>query len=88
VGLLSAGGYTARIAGQTEHDVCCSFLDHVRGRPADVVEGALLAEALEGVLLEEVEGVTGAEVRAGRRTRHDVAPEDLLLDLPLDRRSA
>jgi DNA repair protein SbcD/Mre11 len=81
VGALAPGGYTARIAGQTDHDVCCSFLDHVRGRPADVVEGALLAEALEGVLLEQVEGAAGAEVRAGRRTRHEVPPGDLVLDL-------
>jgi DNA repair protein SbcD/Mre11 len=71
VGAGGDGGYTARIAGRNDHDICCTFLEHVRGRAADRAEAALLEEALEGVLLDQVEGVSGPEVRPGRRTRHD-----------------
>ena len=30
-----AGGYAARITGRGDVEVCCGFLEHVRGRPAD-----------------------------------------------------
>ena len=40
--------YAARVAQRADVDVCCDFLDHVRGgRPASEQERALLAAALE-----------------------------------------
>jgi exonuclease SbcD len=50
-------GYTARIAGQGDLDVCCGFLEHVRQRPAGPEETRLLQEALEASLLNQLEGV-------------------------------
>jgi exonuclease SbcD len=52
-------GYTARIAGQGDLEVCCSFLDHVRQRPASTEETLLLQQALEASLLDRMEGITG-----------------------------
>ncbi|GAB3558325.1 exonuclease SbcCD subunit D [Arthrobacter alkaliphilus] len=48
--------YSSRLA-EAEDDlgVCCGFLDHVRGRPADDTELAALREALEAVRLEGAE---------------------------------
>ncbi len=45
--------YSSRLA-EAEDDlgVCCGFLDHVRGRPADEAELSALREALEAVRLE------------------------------------
>ncbi len=41
--------YAARVARRPDVEVCCDFLDHVRGgRPASAEERALLATALEG----------------------------------------
>jgi exonuclease SbcD len=40
--------YAVRIAGRDDLDLCCGFLEHVRTRPADRSETALLREALEG----------------------------------------
>jgi exonuclease SbcD len=56
----AAGGvkasYSSRLA-EAEDDlgVCCGFLDHVRGRPADETELSALREALEEVRLEGAE---------------------------------
>lgn len=56
----AAGGvkasYSSRLA-EAEDDlgVCCGFLDHVRGRPADETELSALREALEAVRLEGAE---------------------------------
>jgi len=50
-----AGGYAARITGRGDVEVCCGFLEHVRGRPADEAETALFREALEAGLLAELE---------------------------------
>ena len=48
--------YSSRVAGaQDDLEVCCGFLDHVRGRPADDQEMAALREALETVRLEGAE---------------------------------
>ncbi len=45
--------YSSRLAeAQDDLGVCCGFLDHVRGRPADGLETAALQEALEAVRLE------------------------------------
>ncbi|GAA5195915.1 exonuclease SbcCD subunit D [Arthrobacter gyeryongensis] len=48
--------YSSRLA-EAEDDlgVCCGFLDHVRGRPADDTELSALREALEAVRLEGAE---------------------------------
>jgi exonuclease SbcD len=48
--------YSSRLA-EAEDDlgVCCGFLDHVRGRPADEIELSALSEALEAVRLEGAE---------------------------------
>lgn len=48
--------YSSRLA-EAEDDlgVCCGFLDHVRGRPADDAELSALREALESVRLEGAE---------------------------------
>ena len=43
-----AVSYAARIAGRDDLDLCCSFLQHVRTRPPDQAENALLRDALEG----------------------------------------
>ena len=53
-----AGGYAARITGRGDVEVCCGFLEHVRGRPADEAETALFREALEAGLLAELEART------------------------------
>jgi DNA repair protein SbcD/Mre11 len=56
-GLVGAGtGYTARIAGQGDLEVCCGFLEHVRQRPASTEETLLLQQALEASLLDRMEG--------------------------------
>jgi DNA repair protein SbcD/Mre11 len=49
-------GYTARIAGQGDLEVCCGFLEHVRQRPASSEETLLLQQALEASLLDRIEG--------------------------------
>jgi exonuclease SbcD len=47
--------YSQRIAkAQDDLQVCCGFLDHVRSRPADEAERALLADALQAVQAAEV----------------------------------
>jgi DNA repair protein SbcD/Mre11 len=55
-------GYSARIAGQGDLDVCCGFLQHVRQRPASTEETLLLQQALEASLLNQMEGVTPADL--------------------------
>lgn len=48
--------YSSRLAEAADDlGVCCGFLDHVRGRPADDAELAALREALEAVRLEGAE---------------------------------
>jgi DNA repair protein SbcD/Mre11 len=78
-------GYSARIAGQGDLDVCCGFLQHVRQRPASTEETLLLQQALEASLLNQMEGVTPADLaltlglapesarRTGRTGRTDEA---------------
>ena len=61
----AAGDYTARVAGRNDLEVCCGFLDHVRGRPADAAETRLFQQALEASLLAEMEAdPLAAEVAA------------------------
>ncbi|TNM59405.1 exonuclease SbcCD subunit D [Streptomyces sp. NP160] len=78
-------GYAERVAGLDEEALCCSFVDHVRGRAADPAERALLRAALEATRPElaeadhrpELDGLDGL-VRPGEvdlRERHlDTAP--------------
>ena len=39
--------YAARVRGRSDLDVCCGFVEHVRGVPADDGERAVLGRALE-----------------------------------------
>jgi exonuclease SbcD len=52
----SRSGYAERLRGQGDVEVCCGFLDHVRGREATAAESGLFRQALEAVLLSELEG--------------------------------
>jgi exonuclease SbcD len=54
-------GYTARIAGQGDLEVCCGFLEHVRQRPSSAGETLLLQQALEASLLNRMEGVLAVQ---------------------------
>ncbi|MCX8452679.1 exonuclease SbcCD subunit D [Paenarthrobacter ureafaciens] len=48
--------YSSRLAAAADDlDVCCGFLEHVRGRGPEGTEEAALREALEAVRLEEAE---------------------------------
>ncbi|WP_311213476.1 MULTISPECIES: exonuclease SbcCD subunit D [unclassified Arthrobacter] len=48
--------YSSRLAeAEDDLDVCCGFLEHVRGRGSGDAEEAALKEALEAVRLEEAE---------------------------------
>jgi exonuclease SbcD len=58
-------GYTARVAGLGDLDVCCGFLEHVRQRPASTEETLLLQQALEASLLNQMEGVASASSAEG-----------------------
>ncbi|WP_308114007.1 exonuclease SbcCD subunit D [Kineosporia corallincola] len=51
------GSYTERIAGQGDLDICCGFLDRVRGRAATHAETVLMQQALEAALIDGMEGV-------------------------------
>jgi exonuclease SbcD len=54
-GVAATTSYSSRLAeAEDDLSVCCGFLEHVRGRAADDVEAAVLAEALEAVRLEGV----------------------------------
>ncbi|MDD1477167.1 exonuclease SbcCD subunit D [Arthrobacter sp. H16F315] len=54
-GAATKSSYSSRLAGATDDlAVCCSFLEHVRGRGADDGEAAVLAQALEAVRLEGI----------------------------------
>lgn len=70
-------GYTARLTGQGDLEVCCGFLEHVRQRPSSPAETLLLQQALEASLLDRMEAaaptmITPAELvgaQPGRRER-------------------
>ena len=55
--------------------MCCGFLEHVRGRPADEAETALFREALEAGLLAELEA--GAPARRADRAAEAAGQERL-----------
>ena len=48
-------GYASRVRGRSEIDVCCGFLEHVRGAGADEGERDLLGRALEQSQLAAVD---------------------------------
>jgi exonuclease SbcD len=54
-GSVDEQSYTQRVAGRGDLEVCCGFVDHVRGRPTNGGERELLAEALAGVRAHEAE---------------------------------
>jgi DNA repair protein SbcD/Mre11 len=55
-GAVGDDGYAARVRGQSPLDVCCGFLEHVRGGAgADTAERDLMAAALEGARLSSAE---------------------------------
>ncbi len=56
-GLAGPASYTERIAGRPDLEVCCGFLEHVRGRTATPAETLLLQQALEAAMIESMEGV-------------------------------
>lgn len=47
--------YTQRVTGRSDLEVCCGFVDHVRGREVSAGERRLLADALAGVRAIEAE---------------------------------
>jgi exonuclease SbcD len=51
----SRAGYAERVRGRSDLEVCCGFLDHVRGRGASDGERALFADALTAVRTHEAE---------------------------------
>lgn len=56
VGTAPHAGYVTRVQGQSALDVCCGFLEHVRGGVGpDGTERQLLTAALEGARLSEQE---------------------------------
>jgi exonuclease SbcD len=56
VGAARDDGYAARVRGRSGLDVCCGFLEHVRGGAgADESERLLLAAALEGARTDGTE---------------------------------
>lgn len=61
-------GYTARVRGRADLDVCSGFLAHVRGREASTNEVAVLRAALEAERLADAEQ-QGAVVLRGPRDR-------------------
>lgn len=51
----TAASYSERLASaRSDIDLCCGFLEHVRGRGPDAAERGALGEALEAVRLAEV----------------------------------
>ncbi len=84
----AAPGYTQKLTGRTDVDVCCGFLEHVRRRPASPAEAALMRAGLEATLIEEMER-DGRSHHLGSGSGHDPAELDLTLDLAIgDDRSA
>jgi exonuclease SbcD len=65
--------YTARVAGRTDLDVCCGFVEHVRGRAADAEEQVLLRDAVEQVRVGLAREQGSAPLRAGRRLSRPAA---------------
>jgi exonuclease SbcD len=59
--------YTERVAGRDDLDVCCGFVEHVRGRTATDEEVRVLRAAVESLRLDDAERRGAAALRADRR---------------------
>lgn len=63
--------YAQRLRARSDVDICCDFVDHVRSRPADEAEHALLQEGIAAVQIDRAraddEGIAaiGGEAREG-----------------------
>jgi exonuclease SbcD len=70
--------YAARVRGRDDVEVCCDFLEHVRGRRADPAEEALLRAAVEAGRIADVDeaGVAPLRARRGRGAKAPVAARD------------
>jgi DNA repair protein SbcD/Mre11 len=72
-------GYAAKLTGHTDLDVCCGFLEHVRGgRAPTPAETTVLQQALESALLSELEAPLAPRDLAPELARDlasDVAPD-------------
>ena len=71
---VALGGYGRHLAGRDDLDVCCGFVEHVRGRAADDAETTLLRSALEQVRRADPEELGAAARRlAARHAQQDDA---------------
>ena len=61
-------GHAERLAGRDDLEVCCGFVEHVRGRPATGEETRLLRSALEDVRRADPEEQGAAARRLAGRT--------------------
>ncbi len=73
----AAQGYAERVAGLDEEALCCSFVEHVRGRAADDAERALLRAALEATRPEHVEADRTSRVSADLTALDDETGDDV-----------
>jgi len=54
-GARRPAGYAERVAGLDDEALCCSFVEHARGRAADDAERALMRAALEATRTEHID---------------------------------
>jgi len=59
--------YTQRVAGRDDLEICCGFVEHVRGRPPTGEEIDLFRQAVQARRLDEAEELGAAPLRAARR---------------------
>ncbi len=59
--------YTERVSGRGDLDVCCGFVEHVRGRAAAGAEVDVLRSAVEDLRRDAAERRGAAALRADRR---------------------
>jgi len=69
-------GYGRQLAGRADLDVCCGFVEHVRGRVADATETGLLRAALEEVRRADPEELGAAARRLAARTAAAAGAEE------------
>lgn len=73
-GVRRPQGYAERVAGLDDEALCCSFVEHARGRATDDAERALLRAALEATRAEHVDADPAAvdsrdvDLREGERS--------------------
>ncbi len=71
--LAPSSSYVQKVRRRSDLDVCCSFLDHVRGAPATPAETEVLAQALEHARRADPEERTGRPETDPGRERPAVA---------------